>query len=668
MGSAISRQRRAPFGSWESEISAEEAAGQGLAAGIEEVILDPVTSKVYYAQKRPSEGGRSAILDASDGKELLDPEWDVRTRVHEYGGGAAIVFADVLYFSNIKDNRVYKAKKGSKPEPITPVNEVQRFADFTVHPEHSNFIIATLEDHTDPHPARVKTFLALIDANTSTVSNIVEGADFYSCARFSPDGKFLSWQQWNFPELPWQSAEIYVAPVTFSSEGNLELGAPFFVAGKHEAISAVDPSWTSNNSLHFTSDVSGFQNPWKFTFHPSDLKGTGKASPILPEPIEWEFGMPTWYLSRHSSGALTDTKVAFMAYQGTPHSKLLIIDVNDGSITEVPTPYALIQYMRGDGKGKVVGHGEPATADEELFELTLDKDGKPVIRNLLAEHASNAPPSDTLSTPEYYALTLAPDNRKCYATFYPPQNPMYDAGLRNEKPPVVVLIHGGPFSMEAPVLDLTKQFWTSRGWAYVDVNYGGSTGFGRAYRETLHGKWGILDVQDAKETVVELGKLGLVDPHRAVIRGGSAGGYTTLQASILLPDFFAAGSPQYGISEMKLLDDILHKFEYYLCDRLMGGPYEDIPDVWKERSPIYHVDKIKMPLLILQGDADTVIPAPQMVAMVEAIKKQGGKAELVLFEGEGHGWRKASTIKTVLEKQLEYFDDALHFVNKPDYC
>lgn len=238
-----------------------------------------------------------------------------------------------------------------------------------------------------------------------------------------------------------------------------------YVAGKHESISAVDPSWTTSNSIHFTNDVSGFQNPWQFTFDPSDLTGTGKASPILPEPIESEFGMPQWFLSRHSSGALTDTKVAFMAYKGTPHSKLYIADVKDGSLTEVPTPYALIQYMVGNGKGKVVALGEAATADEQLFELVLDKKGKPVINVIKTKHSGNMPSPEELSTPEYHVLTLAPDNRKCYVTYYPPKNPKYDAGLVDEKPPVVVLVHGGPFSMEAPILDLSKQFWTSRGWA-----------------------------------------------------------------------------------------------------------------------------------------------------------------------------------------------------------
>jgi len=224
---------------------------------------------------------------------------------------------------------------------------------------------------------------------------------------------------------------------------------------------------------------------------------------------------------------------------------------------------------------------------------------------------------------------------------------------------VIVLIHGGPFFMEACALNWTKQFWTSRGWAHIDINYGGSTGFGRAFRESLHGHWGIMDIHDAYSSVLELSKLGLVDHTRAVIHGGSAGGYSTLQAATTLPNAFAVGSPHYGISEMRKLDAILHKQEYFLCDRLMGGTFEECPEVWKERSPIYHVNKIKMPMLFLQGEIDTVIPVAQMEEMVEILKKNGNDAELMIFPGEGHGWRKAITIRQSLEKELEYFTRVL---------
>ncbi|CAL1697640.1 unnamed protein product [Somion occarium] len=650
----MTQGRTAPYGSWKSPVGAEVVAAQSFAAGVEDIFLDPVTSKVYFAQKRPEEDGRSAIVDASDRKDVFGREWDARTKVHEYGGAAATVFGDIVYFSHFPDDRVYKTTKGSTPVPVTPFDPVQRFADFTVHPDHPNLIVATVEDHTDSHPARVATYLAFIDANTSTVTKLLTDADFYVCARFSPDGKFLSWQQWNFPDLPWQSSEIFVAPVSVTESGSrLEIGAAVHVAGKHEQIVAQDPSWTGNNSLHLICDISGYLNPWKFTFDPSDLASTGKAAPITAEPIEEEFGFPQWWLSRHGSGALSNHKIAFLSFKNAL-SKLYIADLNDGTLTEVPTPYAHIQYMHGDGKGHVVALGSPAGALEELMELTLDPSGKPLIKSL-SPPAQEHPrlPSSHISLPQYYALKLAPDNRVCHVTYYGPKNPDYDGGLPGEKPPIVVLIHGGPFYMEPAALDWTKQFWTSRGWAHIDVNYGGSSGFGRAYSESLHGQWGVLDINDAHQSVIELDKLGLVDKNRAVIHGGSAGGYAVLQIATSLPTAFAAGSPQYGISDMKKLDEILHKFEYYLCDRLMGGTYEEIPEIWKERSPIYHVHKIKMPMLFLQGKADTIIPAPQMIEIVDTIQTRGQTTELVLFDGEGHGWRQASTVQTVLAKELK---------------
>ncbi|KAL4256389.1 Xaa-Pro dipeptidyl-peptidase/Cocaine esterase [Pleurotus pulmonarius] len=660
--------RLAAYGTWVSPISAESVAAQSLSAGTEDIFLDPVTSNVYFAQKRPEENGRSAVVAAASREDLFDKSWDARTQVHEYGGAAAIVFDGVLYFSHFSDGRVYRCESGSVPEPVTPVNPVQRFADFAVHPKHPNLIVCTTEDHTNPHPAKVVTKLCIIDARKRTVTDLVQGADFYACARFSPDGKHIAWQQWRHPELPWQSAEVVVAPCSVSEDTQqLSLGSTTHVAGKHGSVSAQDPGWASDNTLFFFCDASGYQNPWKFTFEPTNLAAAGKASPILATPIEEEFGAPQWWLSRHGSGALNATTVAFLSFRQA-RSTLYVCDIVKGSLVEVPTNFAHIQYMHGDGKGKVVMLGQPSDSGEVLSELVLNDDGQPTVRPV-ATHEASIPslgsllPHDSISTPKYYDLTLSPDNRVCHVTYYGPTNTEYDGGLPGERPPVVVLIHGGPFYMEPSALDWSKQFFTSRGWAHLDVNYGGSTGFGRAYRESLHSKWGILDIQDAYHSVLQLDEMGLLDKNRAVVHGGSAGGYSVLQIATTLPTEFAAGAPQYGISDMRKLDEILHKFEYYLCDRLMGGTYEEITEVWHERSPIYHVDKIKMPLLVLQGAKDTVVPAEQMINMVKTIQAAGGKAELVLFPDEGHGWRQAKSIQTTLERELSFFGEVLGLAN-----
>ncbi|TCD62362.1 hypothetical protein EIP91_006971 [Steccherinum ochraceum] len=665
--------RIAAFGTWKSPVTAAEIAAQSLTGGLEDIYLDKASSEVYLAQNRPDENGRSAVVDAVNRKDVLGKQWNTRTRVHEYGGAAATLYDGSLYFSHFGDNRVYVKVKGTNEvRPITPEQSSHRYADFTVHPVRTNLLVGICEDHSDPHPARVVTTLALINAETSSTITLFFGADFYACPRFSPDGTALVWQQWWHPDMPQQSAEIKVASVTLTADGSLTVGDTVHVAGKPTEVVAQDPEWTSPTSLHFICDVNGYLNPWKFEFSKNDVGG-GTASPIFKEPILEEFGAPQWWLSRHGSGALSDTKVAFTSFRNAA-SVLRIADLKSGTAEEVPTPYVHIQYMHGSAKhGKVVFLGEAPDAGVVLAQLALSKTGAPVLTQIFPPLSDPRPTSGlgSLSTEHIsigcpYTFTLPPDNRTCHVTYYPPRNADYAGGLEGEKPPVVVTIHGGPFYMEPRSLDWKKQFWTTRGYAQIDVNYGGSTGFGRAYRESLHGKWGVQDIADAHEAVLVLDKMGLVDAQRAVVHGGSAGGYAVLQiATSLQAGAFATGAAHYGISDMKKLADVLHKFEYWLCDRLMGGSWEECKDVWIERSPIYHSKRIQMPLLVLQGNEDTVINAEQMIEMVKELQALGKKAELLLFEGEGHGWRKSSTVRTTLEKELSWFSEVLELQNEP---
>ncbi|KAF8589755.1 alpha beta-hydrolase [Ramaria rubella] len=640
--------------------TAETVAAQSLSAGIEDLILDPVTSKVYFAQKRPGEGGRSAIVDANDYEDLFDGSWDARTQVHEYGGAAATVFGD---------RRVYKTTKGGTPVPVTPRSPYQRFADFAVHPVHSHLLISLVEDHTNPHPAKVLTYLALINVNTSEVVKAVEGADYYACPRFSPDGRFLVWQQWFFPEMPFQSSEIKIASVNNEAGGQtLKIGPAMHIAGETEKIVAQDPNWTSNSCIVFFSDVSGYLNPWMFSFDPADIVSTGKASPILSEPMEEEFGRSQWFLSYHAIGALSETRVACCSFRSGV-STLHVCDLSKRTIVEIPTDFACINYVHGDGKGKAVLLGQPGNAGDVLAELSSDAAGEYQLKSLSPPQVENEKlPSSFVSAGEHRTFQLPPDNRTCHVTYYPPKNPNYSGGLPGERPPVLTFVHGGPWYMEPSNLNWSKQFYTSRGWAYIDVNYGGSTGHGRQFRESLEGKWGVLDVEDSYHSVIALDALGLVDAKRAVVHGQSAGGYTTLQIATSRPTEFAAGSPRYGISDMRKLDEILHKFEYYLCDRLMGGTWEECEDVWRARANAYSFclrQLIDIFVQFLQGEDDTVVPAEQMIEMVKTLKDRGAKVELVLFPGEGHGWRKASTIQTVLERELKFFNEVLGLENTP---
>ncbi|KAH8101563.1 alpha beta-hydrolase [Cristinia sonorae] len=666
-------KKTAPFGTWKSPVTAAAIAAQSLTGGLEDVYLDKATSHVYFAQKRPEENGRSAIVDAGTRKDVLGKEWNARTKVHEYGGAAATVYDGTVYFSNFEDNRVYMKAEGSEAiEPITVDQPTHRYADFTVHPGFTHFVVGICEDHSDPHPARVINTLALINTKNATTTTLVSGADFYACPRFSPDGKWLLWQQWWHPDMPQQSAEIKIATVTFSAGEALTLGEIVHVAGEANKVVAQDPNWTSTTSFHFICDVSGYLNPWKFEFTESEGISRGKASPILKEPVAEEFGAPQWWLSKHGSGALSDTKVAFISFRDAA-SVLYIADIPTGTFIEVPTEYAHIQYVHGSpAHGKVVFLGQSPDAVGFLTELTLSADGLPVLTKIFPSPTErptsglSALSASHISVGVPYKFSLAPDNRTCHLTYYPPRNADYEGGVDGEKPPVVVLIHGGPYHMEPRALDWNKQFWTSRGYAQVDVNYGGSSGFGRAYRESLHGKWGVQDIADAHQCVLILDKMGLVDASRAVVHGGSAGGYAVLQIATSLPvGSFATGVAHYGVSDMKKMADILHKFEYWLCDRLMGGSWEECKDVWIERSPIYHTERVQMPLLVFHGRDDTVIFAEQMIEMVRELKAHGKKAELLLFDGEGHGWRKSSTVQASLEKELQWFGEVLGLQNDP---
>ncbi|THH32604.1 hypothetical protein EUX98_g1574 [Antrodiella citrinella] len=660
-------KQTAPFGTWKSPITAAAIAAQSRTGGVEDVYLDKVTGEVYFAQKRLEENGRSAVVNAVTEEDVLDTQWDARTKVHEYGGAAAVLHDGTLYFSHFGDNRVYMKKEGSNEvKPITPGQQTHRYADFTVHPFASNLLVGICEDHTDPHPSRVITTLALIDTNTGTVTTLLSGADFYACARFNPDGKSLAWQQWWHPDMPQQSAQVKVAAVRFDDEGRLTLEDPVHVAGEPNKVVAQDPSWTSSTSLHFICDMSGYLNPWKFEFSENEGIAGGVASPILKTPLAEEFGAPQWWLSRHDSGALSDTKIAFTSFRDAG-SVLYVVDLKTGEASEVPSDYVHIQYMHGSPKhGKVVFLGQSARANAYLTELTLTEDGTPTFTEIFPSPSDPPPTSGlgalpaSISVGRPFKLTLPPDNRTCHVTYYPPLSADYTGGEDDETPPVVVTIHGGPYFMEPRALDWQKQFWTTRGYAHLDVNYGGSTGFGRVYRESLHGKWGVQDIADAHQAVLILGQMNLVDPSRALVRGASAGGYAVLQAATSLPvGSFAAGVAHYGISDMKKLGDVLHKFEYWLCDRLMGGSWEECKDVWIERSPIHHMDKILMPLLVLQGKEDTVINAEQMIEMVAELKAHGKKAELLLFDGEGHGWRKSGTVRITLEQELAWFSEVL---------
>ncbi|KAI0085246.1 alpha/beta-hydrolase [Irpex rosettiformis] len=642
----------APYGTWPSPVSASAIAL--IRASVDEVIVDPVTSSVYHIEGRPSEGGRNVLVNTEAGIDVVGQGWNVRTGVQEYGGAAAIVYDGKAIFSNIVDGRAYIVAPGGEPKPITPESKVWRYACFCVYPTNPRFVVAVLEDHTHPAPSDVTTRLSVIDTETQTVYTLASGADFYAKPSFSPDGAYLAWQQWSHPDMPWDGAQVAVTKVSFSGN-DLKIGEVSIVAGKHQEVSAGYPMWASSSLLLFTCDASGYANPWSYNLE------TQKAGPVLQTPVAEDFDSTMWILG-WSFGAPLDKegKTALYTAFRNGRSVLYVVTTTSNTLEEIECPFVTVQYIRPVAGDAVVFLGAKTDESDSIILCTLKDYSKPHFTVLGKKDASEPSFGKSLfSQPQPLTLTVPGTKEPFYVAYYPPTNPGY-VGPPGEKPPCVVSVHGGPTSYAPQSLQLTVQFFTTRGFAWVDVNYSGSSGYGREYTSRLSGKWGVADTRDCALTATLLSSppYNLVDAKRTAIRGRSSGGYDVLETLCLYPDAFAAGASLFGISDLKKLDEFTHKFESRYCEKLIGGTYESVPELYRERSPIYNAHNIKAPLLILQGSEDAVVPPEQAEGMVKTIKEKGGQVEYVVFEGEGHGWRKAETIQKALETELAFYEKA----------
>ncbi|TDL23512.1 alpha/beta-hydrolase [Rickenella mellea] len=659
----------APYGTWRSPISANLIAKKSIS--IQDVIVDPITSTVYHIEGRPSEGGRNALVKTQEGVDVVKKGWNARTGVHEYGGAPAVVYDGIVYFSNFEDGRVYKIVGQGEPIAVTPENKNHRFADLVVHPIQRHFIVAILEDHTNPAPRDVVTTLALIDTTNSTVTSIVSGDDFYSSPTFNSDGKLIAWTQWTHPDMPWEGAEILVASVNFT-DTTLDLGKPANVSGDLKPdmegkISSVQPGWINTDSFLYTTDFSGYQNPWLCVVR----NGNRGRVPtrLLAAPLEQDFGQPPWVLGNSCYAPLSETSVVFSSFKdgkNVLHHATLNGGNSHCELQDLRCPYVDIQYLRKLTSNTFVFLGKKVDEPSAIVVGTLDSSLHPTYEVLKDtkgdEEETDKISHDLISVPQSIVLRVPPNNEPLYVIYYPPKNPEYTAP-QDEKPPCVVNVHGGPTGHSSLGLSMQKQFFTTRGWAWVDVEYGGSSGYGRKYIERLVGNWGIADVSDCIQSVVQLSSpaFGIIDPRRAVIRGGSAGGFTVLAAMCneSSKDVFAAGTSSYGISNLFKLAEFTHKFESRYLEKLMGGTPDDVGHVYTDRSPLFQAAKIRTPLLILQGSIDAVVPPAQAEDIVKAIRESGGRVEYTLFEGEGHGWRKVENIKAALEKELAFYMDVL---------
>jgi dipeptidyl aminopeptidase/acylaminoacyl peptidase len=620
-----SRKQAAPCGAWASPISAAVvAAGSTPLSG---VLLDG--ADLYWLAGRASEGGRTTLLRqrGSRVQELTPAPFNARTRVHEYGGGAVLAADGRVWFSHFADNRVYKIDRdGGDPVPVSEGGAL-RWADFVLDRAHAR-LIGVREDHSAGEAYPVNTLCTLGADGKQVVLD--DGYDFYSSPRLSPDGKQLAWLCWDHPRMPWEGTELWLADV--SADGLLTNGR-LIAGGPAEAI--VQPEWSPGGTLYFVSDRSGWWNLHRYEH--------GVVHPVCPR--EAEFGLPHWVFGQAMYGFRSDGEIVCAYIEGGV-SVLARLDVRSGALTPIDTPYQEIRELRVNGDTIAFLGGAPTIATEVArIDLATGR------REVLARSIEQLPDVGYLSVPQTISYPSA-DGRTSHAFYYPPTNADYEP-LPGELPPLMVIGHGGPTGMASSTLKLATQFWTSRGIAVLDVNYGGSTGFGRAYRDLLKEQWGVVDVEDCVAGARYLADQGLADRERLVIRGGSAGGLTTLCA-LAFHDVFKAGASYYGVSDLKGLDADSHKFESHYNEYLIA-PKERADAVYAQRSPINHTEKLRRPMIFFQGLDDKVVPPPQSEVMVEALRARGVPVAYLTLEGEGHGFRKADSIVRTLEAELYFY-------------
>jgi len=615
----------APFGAWPSPISAARvAAGSVPLSG---VAIDG--HDLYWLAGRAAEAGRNTLmrLRGNQSAELTPMPFNVRTRVHEYGGGAYAVDGGTVWFSHFADNVVYRLDEDAAPVALTKPGK-QRFADFVVDRPRQRLIGIRELHGDDAHAHPVNTVCAISADGGETV--LVQGADFYAAPRLSPDGRQLAWLSWDHPRMPWQGTQLWLANIR--ADGSLE--TPVCVAGSAEE-SVCQPEWSPAGELFFVSDRSGWWNLYRLQ--------NGQAQALCP--MSAEFAIPHWTFGGSMYGfCAADTIVCTYIEQGV--SKLARLKVGSGQLETIANPYEEIRELHA-GPGYVAVLGGAPTIPQELARIDLSNGEIEV----LAKSISDLPEVSYLSVPQNISYPSA-NGRTSYAFYYPPHNQDVH-GPQGTLPPVIVISHGGPTGMAVNTLNLKTQYWTSRGFGVLDVNYGGSYGFGRAYRDALKGQWGIVDVEDCIAGAQALVARGLADGKRLIIRGGSAGGLTTLCA-LTFHDVFTMGASYYGVADLKGLDDDSHKFESHYNAYLIA-PQPEADAIYLQRSPSHHTDKLARPMIFFQGMDDKVVPPQQSEAMVNALRKRGVPVAYVPLEGEGHGFRKAENVIRTLEAELYFY-------------
>lgn len=620
--------RVAEFGFWKSPITSDLVAGESVRLSEPRIHVD----SVYWIESRPKEQGRLALVRRGPDvahEDMLRRPWSPQTRVHEYGGGAYTVCHGTVYFSEKRDGRLYAATPDGTPEALTPEGP-QRYADLELDRQR-NRLLAVCEDHSDPSCEAVQRIVAVgLGDDGNPTRTILAGADFYSNPRLSPDGARMCWLEWRHPNMPWDGTELWVGQI--AGDGGVS-GRRRVAGGSRESI--FQPQWSPDGDLHFVSDRTGFWNLYR--------QDRGKAVPLHRRSAD--FGLPQWLFGMSTYGFADDGEIlAAFCEEGTWHLGRL---PRDGSFEEVKTHYTQIDSVAVAGRQAVFRAAAPNELPA-LVRLDLGSGQMDVLRRS-TDLPDDVLPYVSAAFPVSFPST---DGQAIHGFHYPPGNPDY-LPPADEKPPLIIRLHGGPTAAASNALSLSAQFWTSRGFSVFDLNYRGSTGYGRSYRERLHGQWGVVDVEDTAAAARYFASRGLADPNRLIVKGGSAGGYTVL-CCLAFRDEFAAGAAYYGISDLKQLAVETHKFESRYAESLIGAwPADEA--LYAERSPLRASDRLTAPVIFFQGSEDAVVPKEQTEAMVAALRKRSVPVAYYLFEGEAHGFRDPANVKRALDAELCFY-------------
>ena len=625
----MSEPQVVPHGSWRSPISSDLIV-RGV-VGLKGLALDG--QDVYWLESRPGEGGRNAIVRHSpDGRteDVTPRSFSARTRVHEYGGGDCTAHAGTVYFSNFSDQRIYRQLPGQEPQALTAEND-RRYADMMVDASHDRIVVVR-ENHTDVEREPVNELVG-IGLENGEERVLASGNDFYSSPRVSPDGRRLAWLTWNHPNMPWDGTELWSCEL--DDDGSPERIER--VAGGPEE-SVFQPEWSPDGTLHFVSDRTGWWNLYRLR--------EGSLEPLCQK--EAEFGVPQWAFGMSTYAFLSPTRVVCAVIE-RGFFRLAVLDTEVEELEPIETPYSTINCLETVmGSDEIIFIAGSPTEPSSVVRLNAQTGGREVLRR-----------SDDLKIDPGYLSVPEPvefpteGGLTAYGFFYPPQNRDFVAP-EGERPPLLVHSHGGPTAMTTATLDLSTQYMTSRGIAVLDVNYGGSTGYGREYRRRLDGQWGVVDVDDCANGARHVAERGLADDARLMIAGGSA------LCALAFRDAFAAGASHYGVSDVEALARETHKFESRYLERLIG-PYPERADLYRQRSPIHSTDRLSCPVIFFQGLEDKVVPPNQAETMFEVLKDKGLPVACVPFEGEQHGFRRAENIRRALDGELYFYSRVFGF-------